>query len=267
MSTFLATPLNLVLNDLIVARVTAINALGSAKNPSPINTSGVTIQTTPLKPPNVPTGGLGTTDTKVEVLINALTGDSTGQSLITTYDIYWDHGTNKVDWALLQSVTDNGNSTISYLKTSSISKGITYYFKYRGNNIYGSGVFSDYGSILAADVPAQVSQPTLTLSGTNVIISWSIPDSKGSTILMYKVMFFNKTSSTYQEVSSLWGLSTSNPITTTSWTVKMSSFISQLGYTIGQKLLVEVAAYNMKGWGLPSDELTTDLQMNVVLNQ
>ena len=84
---------------------------------------------------------------------------------------------------------------------------------------------------------------------------------------MYKVMFFNKTSSTYQEVSSLWGLSTSNPITTTSWTVKMSSFISQLGYTIGQKLLVEVAAYNMKGWGLPSDELTTDLQMNVVLNQ
>ena len=256
MSSFLSSPFNLVLNDLIVVRVTASNILGSAKNSSPINTSGVTVQTVPKMPPTVPTIGSATTDTQIEVLISALTGDYTGQSLITTYDIYWDHGTNMVDWALIKSVTDNGGSTISYIQTSSVSKGITYYFKYRGNNIYGSGTFSNYGGILAADVPGKVSQPTLMRSGTNVIISWPIPDSKGSVILMYKVMFKNQTSSTYQEVSSMWGLSTSNPITSTSWTVKMSSFITQLGYTIGQSLLVEVAAYNIKGWGLPSDELT-----------
>lgn len=203
MTSFLSSPFNLVLNDLIVVRVTASNILGSAKNPSPINTSGVTVQTIPLKPSSVPTIGSATTNTQIEVVISTLTGDSTGQSIITGYDIYWDRGTSKVDWFLLKTMPNIGDPTTSYLQTSSISSGITYYFKYRATNIYGSGPFSDYGSILAADVPGQVSQPMLSLSGTNVVISWTAPSPNGAAILMYKVLFKNQTSSTYQEVSSM----------------------------------------------------------------
>lgn len=91
MLSFVATPFSLVVNDTIVARVKARNELGDAANYSPLNTAGVTVKTVPLKPPTAPFRGSTTSWSQIEVVINAVTGDYTGQGAITSYELYWDN--------------------------------------------------------------------------------------------------------------------------------------------------------------------------------
>lgn len=54
-------------------------------------------------------------------------------------------------------------------------KGQVYKFKYRANNIHGTGPYSAETSIQAASIPEPITQITTNNSGTNVLVTW--PDS------------------------------------------------------------------------------------------
>jgi hypothetical protein len=61
MTTFI-NDYNLVLNDLIVGRVYAINGQGTS-DANPLNTVGEKVQTAPLKPPSIPVIGANNSHT------------------------------------------------------------------------------------------------------------------------------------------------------------------------------------------------------------
>ena len=56
----------------------------------------------------------------------------------------------------------------------------------RASNIYGWGAYSTQVSIIASDVPGEVTIPVVSYgSGTNVNISWTAPVTNGETITAY----------------------------------------------------------------------------------
>jgi hypothetical protein len=75
--TVFSVSLGLVLNDLIVFTVEAKNIEGYGIA-SVANTVGVSVITTPKKPPTVPIKGANTTDLALHITWNALTLDDTG---------------------------------------------------------------------------------------------------------------------------------------------------------------------------------------------
>jgi hypothetical protein len=78
-----------ILNDLLVATVQATNIEGSSVV-SAENTSGILTRTIPSPPPNGPTEATGTTDTQLVVNWESYSGDLSGQSPITHYELFWD---------------------------------------------------------------------------------------------------------------------------------------------------------------------------------
>jgi hypothetical protein len=68
-----------------------------------------------------------------------------------------------------------------YIDTTSITSGATYNVKYRAYNIFGWGDYSPITQIIAYSIPGVPGIPATTLSGTNVVISWSAPSSNGGT--------------------------------------------------------------------------------------
>ena len=267
MNTFTLASFNLVIDDLIVARVKATSSIGPATGYSPINTSGVTVRTIPLKPPTAPSEGSSSNDSQIEIVITAVTGTNTGSSTILSYEIYWDGGSSVASWTSLTTITATGDLTQSYTQTTGITVGETYQYKYRATNVYGSGEFSDTTPILASNVPSQMDPPTLALNSLNVDITWTAPDNRGSLISKYRITFLDKADSQYKEVESFCGLAESSPTTGTSCTVAMEDFGTVLGYSKGELLLVKVEAYNAEGYSTSSTELTSGLVFQSIPSQ
>lgn len=203
MLTFSQSPFNLAINDTIVVRVKAVNDLGSAVNYSPLNTGVVTVKTNPLSPATVPEIGPSTTESQIEIVIAAIDADLTGESDILTYDIYWDNGSGQSYWMLLETITNTGSSTFSYLQSTGVAEGGTYYFKYRANNLYGEGEFSSVGGIKASNTPVQMDQPVLTEVDLDVNITWIEPADRGDPITSYRVTIYNNNDLTYEEHTDL----------------------------------------------------------------
>jgi hypothetical protein len=63
----------------------------------------------------------------------------------------------------------------SILVTTGIFSGRTYRVKYRAYNIHGWSSYSPEGTVLAATLPGAPASPTLTITGTDVQISWADP--------------------------------------------------------------------------------------------
>ena len=77
MITLRASPYNLVLNSLVVAKITATNIHGTSPYSLP-NTIGMTIKTEPSTPPTTVYGGTDTLYTEIHILWDPLTGDDAG---------------------------------------------------------------------------------------------------------------------------------------------------------------------------------------------
>lgn len=63
--------------------------------------------------------------------------------------------------------------------------------RYRAKNVFGWGPYSDAVAIWTIMVPDVPQNVTTTLVGSNVIISWIAPDSRGSTIIYYNVQILS----------------------------------------------------------------------------
>ena len=119
-----AAPYSYLLDDLIVVRVSARNAMGWS-NVSPLNTVGATAKTVP-QAVSTPIRGIETRATKIQTNWTALTtAAETGSSTILSYHLQWDQGTNT--WVDLVGHPSNSLLT-SYTVSSGVSGGTTYKF-------------------------------------------------------------------------------------------------------------------------------------------
>jgi hypothetical protein len=66
-----------------------------------------------------------------------------------------------------------------------LTPGATYRFKVEAHNAIGYGPASTAFAIIASTNPDTPAAPTTTVSGDNVLISWTLPFNGGSTITGY----------------------------------------------------------------------------------
>ncbi|MCP3681809.1 MAG: fibronectin type III domain-containing protein, partial [bacterium] len=254
MSLLNSSPYSCTPGQLIRAKIKAENSIGWSAESTP-NTTGSLCQTVPSIPSSVPSKGVSTSMSQVEVDIAPLsTGSETGYSTITGYEISWDQG--KSSYLSLIGLSTNFTKT-SYLITSGISVGVTYAFKYRAKNIHGWGDYSSPGSILAASPPNKMSTITFSITGTQLTLNWLKPSANGSDITAYSIRiqqkdgFFSPTASCDTSIPN-------NLVTTFSCTFDQS-ILSSTPYNLlqGDYIIVKASATNSIGTGPFSDINTT----------
>ena len=115
---------NLILGDLIVVRVRAVNEIGQGDF-SVLNISGDLVKTQPRSPPQAPSEGATTNDSQIEITWTALSGIDAGFDTVTRYQLYWDNGSSGIDWVLL-ATQNQPTFTHSFTKVTGIKSGQPY---------------------------------------------------------------------------------------------------------------------------------------------
>lgn len=122
------------------------------------------------------------TDNTIEVTWPELTGDATGNSEILSYNLLWDDGTSTLDIELCDTL-------VTSFTVTGLVGGADYSFKVRARNIYDYGDFSTDYLVEASDLPSKPQIPTVSLSGTDVIVAWIAPASHFAQIEQYEILF------------------------------------------------------------------------------
>ena len=143
MSALTVDPFYLEFDSLVVARVTAINAYGSS-TPSVINTDGARVRRIPDKMAAVTYSDLR--EDQVTLSWTILTGESTGNSDITSYKLMYDNSQPSIDFVLIDDLVTTFTAT-------GLIGGSLYRFQVSACNVYGCGLASDPVQINASDVP------------------------------------------------------------------------------------------------------------------
>ena len=113
-----STTFGLILGETILVRVRAENEIDFGTY-SVLNNSGDIVRTEPQSSPESPIEGSDTSDSQIEVTWSALIEPYTGYDTITMYQIYWDNGSDGVDWALIET-QETGDFTFTYTKDTGI---------------------------------------------------------------------------------------------------------------------------------------------------
>lgn len=218
-----ATPFEFELGDVIMARVSAENVIGSSEfSQASSHESSARIQTVPSAPSGLCTEGPQTSTSQIHILIDAVTGEASGNSPILSYHIQSDMGSAEAEWTDLKGFVTN-DATLEWIETNLLIS-VEYKLRYRARNIFGWSDYSQVSSIVTMMVPSQVaSAPTVTLEVTNVEITWSEPDARGSPITHYIVQIINSAGEFVESELYCSGVST------TSCMIPMSELVSQDG--------------------------------------
>lgn len=145
-----ASPYNLDVQDLVVARVSAYNERGWGAA-SDANAAGALIETEPTQMAS-PVRGSNTGVDQLEITWSLLTSPEDGYSSVTTYALYWDAGTSGSTWTSLVGVSSDYLLS-SYLVTEGVTVGESYQFKIQAENFWGWGSYSDVVTVVAATTP------------------------------------------------------------------------------------------------------------------
>ena len=130
--------------------------------------------------PNPPTSLTANTITTTSIKFSWVAPSIVGGSPVIDYAVYWDQGV--ASWTFRQNVTVNSYTS------SGLSTGTTYSYYVLARNAFGYSLASTAGSWLAATAPSTPAPPVTTISGSNVIISWSpAPSANGSPITSYQI--------------------------------------------------------------------------------
>ncbi len=109
--------------------------------------------------------------------------DAAANSDITGYDIaMWEDG----EWVIIAS--NIARTPTQHIHSDGLSGATTYYFSIRARNANGAGPWSTVQSVLTAT--GTPGKPVLTATpdgATKVVLTWTAPDSGGSTITNYAV--------------------------------------------------------------------------------
>jgi Fibronectin type III domain len=186
MSDLIQTPYSYAFNDVVLVRVASTNTAGTSDYAS--NLIGATIRQAPsaVATPTV----VSYSDLYANISWTALTGDATGQSPITAYNLYWNAGSGTVPSTLVTS------ALITSYQFTNLVGGTTYYFKVTATNIYGTGADSPVINVVAIDTPGKMSIPSVANSGTNVVVTYSPPTTHSSPITGYDIQFLKSDGTT-----------------------------------------------------------------------
>lgn len=254
-----APPYNLVLQQLVVARVRAINSRGPGSY-SPDNTVGALIQTEPSAMA-APTRGAATTASAIQAMWSAVTSPQDGYSAVTSYELYWDAGAGSAaPWQALAGVASNYLLT-SYLVTTSITAGAQYRFKIRAKNFWGVGADSPVATIQAATTPGTPTAPVTSYDASTggVVITWTAPTSNGSPITSFQVEIEQATAGVWTSPS-VYCTGT----TATTCTVPMSAlWAAPWNLLQGRTVAARVTAVNAYGSGTASAASTGAAKIRV----
>jgi len=188
----------LVQGDDVIATVEALNAIGYS-DPSADNTVIADVRTEPLAPPNpVARVDEGTTDTQIKVSFENLSAPDNGGSTTTSLNLYWDQGVSNWVPAVGEPPFLSLDQTFT---VKLLYPGSEYKFKYRAVNLFGEGAFSAESTVTAATNPDQIEPVTTSIVGSNVRISWEIPNQRGSTITSYTIYIADANGDNAEDVS------------------------------------------------------------------
>lgn len=84
---------------------------------------------------------------------------------------------------------------------SLLQPGHDYNFKYRAINIFGIGEFSDVSTVKAATTPDRILPATTKIVISDVVITWPLPNSRGSAITEYAVYIISKSGTSILETA------------------------------------------------------------------
>ena len=266
MSQLTASPFNLEQGDKIVARMTVTNVAGDSPISDDTELVDITYalaMTIPHKPANPPQKGDATTTSQVEVLIDVLTGDATGGSAILSYHIVYQDPDTGDSWIELQGASSNALTTSYTVMGAQPAK--VYSFKYRARNIFGwSAEYSDIAQIATIIAPAVMdpSQVSSTVSGTNIVLTWSAPAENGAQLLEYEVYFAESTavdatfSKTDSYCASVLG---AEDCAVPFEQFKASNSATVFSYVQGEAIRIKVRARNAMGWAELGEPATGSL--------
>jgi hypothetical protein len=169
-------PFNLPWASSIYVKVLATNIYGSSEQSDAGN--GGIIYALPDKPVNLQ--------------------ENLSERTYTTLGFSWQDGADPgglpvLDYKVTITDTTNTYNVIAEYLTSasytalSLTVGETYTFKVQSRNSHGYSDFSDELSLLCAVKPGVPSDVLSTNSGSNVVLTWTAPDSNGSPLTSYTV--------------------------------------------------------------------------------
>ena len=174
------------------------------------NTAGALVETVPSAPPVAPQRNAATTLSSLSIDYYALTGTSRGGTPVLSYELQWDQGASVGAWVELVgyssdsllnqfAVEDPGDPTY-------ITSGEWYSFRYRAKNRQGWGAYSTAASVIAANVPDQLSPIATSMNGASVKIAWTTADQGtysegGQPIIEYEVLILQSDGATFSSES------------------------------------------------------------------
>eukprot|EP00347_Sterkiella_histriomuscorum_P011727 403371340 len=187
-----------------------------------------------------------------------LTDDpTTGGSPVISYNLQWDAGNDQVNWYDLVGLSPAYTST-SYILTSGVTYGKTYYFRVRAKNIYGWGDFSNVMEIRASAAPNQITTVSTSIDSSTggVKVSWIAPESNGESIDYYTIEIATNPDMTSWKIDSVNCPGTDPSLT--SCVIPMLSLQSgDYDYEYGELVQVRIRAHNLQGDSLDSPVLST----------
>jgi fibronectin type 3 domain-containing protein len=242
MSTLTGVTYALTAGTPIIAQVSALNA-GGYSTYSIDNTAYITAIREPLAAPVASIASHTETSITVQWALIAATTASNGGSVVTDYVVeFSSDGTT-----FATPVTVNGINTLTYVDSPG-TPGSTYYYRVSAVNAFGTSLVpSNVASALAAQVPDQITPaPVLTMTGTDVTVTWSAsPDVHSSTVTAYRITFLQNSPATYvASATSCLGAGT-----TTTCDIPMTEFF-QAPYSLAYltNIYAKVEALNAVGY-------------------
>jgi len=195
-------------------------------------------------------------ETQMTVSWVALVGTATGNSAITSYNLYWDNGSGTTN---VQAV----DSLVTSFQVTGLTGGTAYKFKVRAKNIYGEGAFSTELSQVASDVPDQPSAVTVAIDGTNVKFTWTAPGANNAAIDSYEIVFL-QSDTTYALDATNCDASAGLVFTNRECSFAMTTHSANTGLTVGTLIKAKVRAHNANGWGPLSEPNTSGASIETI---
>lgn len=178
MAVLTSAPFNYVFEDLVRVKTTSTNFFGTPTF-SQTNSEGARIRRVPDKM-NTP---FLISRTKATMTIRwvALNAPATGNSPITSYNLYWDNGLGEISIELADSL-------ITEYSLTGLTGGVFYKYQVRAKNIYGYGERSLVAEIEANDVPDVMSIIETSIEGTRFKFTWTAPFDNYDPIVAYEML-------------------------------------------------------------------------------
>ena len=130
-----------------------------------------------------------------------------------------------------------------------LTQGEDYLFKVRARNVYGYGEFSDFVTIRASSVPDTMEMVNTVVASTDIFIAWQAPPNGGDDITAYEVELYIPATGSYAvDVTYCDNLDE----TMLQCSIPHAHLIDTYAFQVGDILKARVKAYNVNGWGDPS---------------